>query len=152
MRLIVLMPMKRKRKLALKIRCKFYEAKDEGKINDIGGEIEIVKRGRIISSLGVVISDNQITVDSVETRDRYQRCGYGRLLMDTVKLLAEFTRKPIVLYSLADSVAFYEELEFKHINHMFHRIDCGPKGVSEADMVWIPQSLEKKKGKIKVDT
>jgi len=91
----------------------------------------------------------QITVTDVNVDDKFQRKGYGRIMMKAVMRYAQEKKKPIYLFALEDSVPFYEAMGFcrvkswkgeckifiKNLNPKKSR----NKQIDDTDMIWVPK-------------
>ena len=81
-------------------------------IDDSWSEIRLFKNGEKVGDTGFTISNYQIAVDTIDIEEKFQRQGYGRLLVSLLKGLSRLLNKPIVLYSLRDSYQFYVAMGF----------------------------------------
>ena len=123
-------------------------------IDDVEGEIKIYKAGKYIGEIGFVITDYQISVDTLTIEDTFIRLGYGRLLINLVKGLSRLLNKPIVLYSLINSYPFYVKMGFKKLKKIhdekkkiiivMFKSKNEPK-IDDHDMIWLPESMRRKK-------
>jgi hypothetical protein len=95
----------------------------------------------------------QILVSNVNTEGVYQKCGYGRLLFDALKCIAQQKRLPLVLDSLDDAVPFYEKIGMLHLNNpevqklvIFGNVKKKDyaEEIDNDDFVWIPKRLKRK--------
>jgi hypothetical protein len=113
------------------------------------GEIKITKNRKQIGFTGFTISDIQIYIDYHNVEAEFQRKGYGSMMIDVIKGLAIFSKKPIILYSLENSVKYYKKMGFyscldETIKNkiMFEGENPNP---DDRDMVWIPETLNTRK-------
>lgn len=124
-------------------------------IDDNWGEIKLYKSsGSKIGETGFIISDYQISVDTITIENPYIRKGYGKLIMDILKGLSRLHNKPIVLYSLRESYGFYVAMGFKKLKKIhddrkkivvvIFKSKNEPK-IEELDMIWLPESLRRKR-------
>lgn len=73
----------------------------------------------------------EIYVDNMDVYPPFQRKGYGRILLNFCKGIAQASNLRIRLYSLSDVVGFYKRCGFKSEEE-----DC-------QDMVWKPRRRKK---------
>lgn len=124
-------------------------------IMDIKGEeVKVMVDGQEAAKAQFKFDDTQIMVTDVDTEEVYQKCGYGRLLFDTLKVIAEQKKKPLILSSLNDAIPFYEKIGMLHLNNpeIQRRIIFGnlktkkdiASKIDEDDFIWLPQHLNRK--------
>lgn len=120
-------------------------------------EVVVLVDGKEAAKALFTIDGTQIMVTNVDTEEKYRKCGYGRLLLDGLKCVAQQKKKPLILWSsdYALGIKFYEKLGFLHLNdeqiqkrvffgNLKTKEDIASK-VDEDDFIWIPQSLGKRK-------
>jgi hypothetical protein len=122
---------------------------------DIENEVvKVMVDGVEASKAEFTFDSSQIMVTYVVTKKLYQKCGYGRLLFEGLKLISEQYKLPLILWSLDKAVSFYEKIGLLHLNkpEVQKRITFGNVEISELnkkvnsdDFVYIPQSLNKRK-------
>lgn len=141
------MPRKKKIGIRLKVNGGMNKYGDDNP--DWWGEIQVLKDGNAIGGAGFTVSDLEIYVDSLNMDAEYQCLGYGSMIMDVIKGLSRFLRKPIILYSVGDSLPYYEKMEFcscldeKYSKKIvFNSDDPDP---SDKDLIWIPECLRRRK-------
>jgi len=97
--------------------------------------------------------DTQILVSNVNTDDKYQKCGYGRLLFAALKCIAQQSKLPLLLDSLDDAVPFYEKVGMLHLNdpEVQKLVILGnvrkekiEENIDNDDFVWIPKGIRRK--------
>jgi hypothetical protein len=118
-----------------------------------GGTCKVFKNEKEVATADFCFDDTQIRVSSVDTVEKYQRKGYGRLLFAALFLLAQRRKMPIYLWAADDAIPFYEKIGMLHLDDssVQKRIHFGnvskeklPDKVDDDDFVWIPQHLNKK--------
>lgn len=122
------------------------------KVNFVG-DVTLVKGHTPVCKVEFWVDETQIYVTDLDTRERYKRCGYGRLTMDYMMFLAEILRKPIILYSFDTVIKFYEKIGMEHLDSkkMTKKIvvineDPNHKHKwNDTDMIWLPKCLRRKK-------
>jgi hypothetical protein len=123
-------------------------------IDDIEGDITIFKSGEKVGEAGFIITNYQISVDTITVEDKFIRLGYGKLLVNLLKGLSRLLSKPIVLYSLKESYGFYVSMGFtklkkihdekKKLIIVMFKSKNEPK-IEDLDLIWLPESLRRKK-------
>ena len=107
-----------------------------------------------------LIDATQINVVDLTIVKDEQFQGYGRLLINVIKGVASYFKKPIYLISREEKVEFYEKVGFFSMSKLYqdvlgewaykgkvvHIKNLNPekdryKQVGDVDMLWIPQSL-----------
>ena len=78
--------------------------------------VVVMVDGLEVSKAEFTLDDTQIMVTDVGTNKKYQKCGYGRILFDALKLVSEQKKMPLVLWSLGSAVSFYEAIGLLHLN------------------------------------
>lgn len=127
-------------------------------IVDIKGEtVTVTVDGMEAAKALFTVDGTQIMVTNVDTEEKYRKCGYGRLLIDGLKCVAQQKKMPLILWSsdYALGIKFYEKCGFFHLNDpevqkriFFGNLDTAEDiaaKVDEDDFIWIPQSLNKRK-------
>jgi GNAT superfamily N-acetyltransferase len=118
-----------------------------------GGTCKVFKGEEEVATADFCFDDTQIRVSSVDTIEKYQRKGYGRLLFAALFLLSAHKKKPLLLWALDDAIPFYEKIGMLHLDNpdVQKRIKFGnvkrkdlPDKVDNDDFVWIPQHLKSK--------
>lgn len=137
----------------LNIRMRGGQSKMEG-IEDTWGEIKLYKKDIKVAETGFIISDYQISVDTITVEFIYTRKGYGTLIMDILKGLSRLHNKPIVLYSLKESYGFYTTMGFKKLKKIhddkkktvivIFKTKNEPK-IEDMELVWLPESMRNKR-------
>jgi hypothetical protein len=116
--------------------------------------IEVIVDGKEVTKIEFINEGNQITIASIGTETPYQKCGYGRLAFEVLKLLSEQYKLPIVLWSLDPAVPFYEQIGLLHLNNpevqkkvMFGNVEIKElkEKINNNDFVYMPQSLYRRK-------
>jgi GNAT superfamily N-acetyltransferase len=106
-----------------------------------------------VSKAEFKFDNTQIMVTDVSTEEKYQKCGYGRLLFDGLKLIAEQKKKPLILWALDTAIPFYEAIGLLHLDNpatqkrvIFGNIKKSKlsEKIDDDDFVWIPKSLKRK--------
>jgi N-acetylglutamate synthase-like GNAT family acetyltransferase len=123
-------------------------------IDDIEGDITIFKSGEKVGEAGFIITNYQISVDTITIEDKFIRLGYGKLLVNLLKGLSRLLTKPIVLYSLKESYEFYASMGFTKLKKIHNekkklvivmfKSKNEPK-IEDLDLIWLPESLRRKK-------
>jgi len=141
--------MTRKKKLGVRLKIDGGKNKFHDGNPDWWGTIDIMKDKKVVGSAGFTITDLQIYVDSLNIDSEFQKLGYGSIVMDFLKGLSRFIKKPILLFSAGDSVGYYEKMEFRsciderYANKLqFEGEDPDP---AERDLIWIPECLRRKR-------
>jgi hypothetical protein len=138
--------MTKKKKLGIRLEITGGRAKNISP--DYWGEVEIMQDNVKVGKVGFTISNEKIYVDDFNVDDKFQRTGYGSIMMDVIKGLSRFTKKPIHLYSIGYSLTFYAKMGFVSVldPQMRERL-CIKKGssVKENDLIWIPENIQRKK-------
>ena len=139
-----------KNELVIKMRGGQSKIED---INDSWGEIKLYLKDNKVAETGFVISDYQISVDTITVETKYMRRGYGTLIMGMLKGLSRLHNKPIVLYSLKESYRFYMAMGFKKLKKIhderkktvvvIFKTKNEPK-IEEMELIWLPESLRRK--------
>jgi hypothetical protein len=120
-----------------------------------GAEVKVIVDNEEAAKAQFVFDEAQIIVTDVGTDDAYQKCGYGRLLFDALKIISNQKKMPLILCSLDDAIPFYEKIGLLHLNdpevqkkvifgNLKTKDDIESK-VDEDDFIWIPQSLNRRK-------
>jgi len=117
------------------------------------GKIILVKGYIPVCTVKFWVDETQIYISDLDTHKRHRRCGYGRLIMDYMKFLAEVLQKPIILYSVDTSAKFYEKLGMECLSSAKMKrkiiiINESPDYKhtwNKADFIWIPNCLKRKK-------
>lgn len=118
-------------------------------------EVKVMVDGVEAAKAQFTLDCTQIMVTDVGTENAYQKCGYGRLLFDALKVISNQKKMPLILWSLDDAIPFYEKIGLLHLNDLevqkrviFGNLktteDIASK-IDEDDFIWIPQSLNKRK-------
>lgn len=144
--------MTKKKKLGIRLEITGGRAKNISP--DYWGEVEIMQDNVRIGKVGFTISNEKIYVDDFNVDDKFQRTGYGSIMMDVIKGLSRFTKKPIHLYSVGYSLTFYTKMGFvSALDPQMRERLCIKKGssVKENDLIWIPECLENHKTKLKME-
>jgi N-acetylglutamate synthase-like GNAT family acetyltransferase len=123
-------------------------------IDDIEGDITIFKSGEKVGEAGFIITNYQISVDTITIEDKFIRLGYGKLLVNLLKGLSRLLSKPIVLYSLKESYEFYASMGFTKLKKIHNekkklvivmfKSKNEPK-IEDLDLIWLPESLRRKR-------
>jgi|GEM_PF-5005013 N-acetylglutamate synthase-like GNAT family acetyltransferase len=123
-------------------------------IDDIEGDITIFKSGEKVGEAGFIITNYQISVDTITIEDKFIRLGYGKLLVNLLKGLSRLLTKPIVLYSLKESYEFYASMGFTKLKKIHNekkklvivmfKSKNEPK-IEDLDLIWLPESLRRKR-------
>lgn len=118
------------------------------------GTIEVIVNGNKAADASFIFDGTQIRVINVDTRTIYQKCGYGRLLFDSLKCIARQKKLPLLLWSSDMGIPFYEKLGFLHLNNsdVQKLVIIGniksqkdlDKKLCEKDFVWIPSTMKRK--------
>jgi GNAT superfamily N-acetyltransferase len=117
------------------------------------GNVKIFVDGRDdeVASADFCFDNTQIRVTDVSTSDAYKKTGYGRLLFDVLKCLAQQHKKPLILWALPDAIPFYEKIGMLHLDNpavqnmlVFGNVTAETlkDKVDEDDFVWIPKGLK----------
>lgn len=117
------------------------------------GEITLVKGHTPVCKVKFWVDETRIYITDLDAHARHRRCGYGRLAMDYIMFLAEVLRKPIFLYSLTESVNFYEKLGMEHLNspkmeRKIRVLNENPEHKhkwEDEDLIWVPKCLRRQK-------
>lgn len=116
------------------------------KFNDKDGLVNISRNGKIIGHIEFIVQRSQIMVTDVTVSEKYQRKGYGKLLMTTLQRYAQEKMLPIYLFSIESAIKFYKSCDFFQIRK--YKGDCKlhlknvvnyDEQVSDTDMMWIPK-------------
>jgi hypothetical protein len=123
-------------------------------IDDNWGEIKLYKLKEKVGETGFIISDYQVSVDTITIETPFIRKGYGTLIIDILKGLSRLHNKPIVLYSLKESYGFYVAMGFKKLKKIhderkktvvvIFKTKNEPK-IEEMELIWLPESMRGKK-------
>lgn len=143
----------KKEKIGIRIRFKGGLNKDLSP--DMWGTIELFKNCESVGNgAGFTISEEKIYVDTLDVDEEFQRMGYGTLIIDIIKGIAELLEKPIHIYSINHSYPFYESQGFVSVfdPEMRRRIIIkrGSKP-SGTDYIWIPESVNNKVKKFRME-
>lgn len=115
--------------------------------------VKVIVDGIEVAKAEFTVDGNQIMVTDVSTEEKYQKCGYGRLLFDGLKLISEQTKKPLILWSLDSAIPFYESIGLLHLDNpnvqkmvIFGNVKKSEltEKVDDDDFIWIPKSLKRK--------
>lgn len=118
------------------------------------GTVTVMVDGQEAATASFMFDQTQIRVTDVSTEEVYQKCGYGRLLFDALKCIAQQKKIPLLLWSSSEGIPFYEKLGLLHLNNpevqkkvIFGNLktkkDIAEK-IDEDDFVWLPQHLNTK--------
>lgn len=116
--------------------------------------VRVMVDGFEASKAEFTFDGSQIMVTDVSTENKYQKCGYGRLLFDALKLISEQKKMPLILWSLDTAIPFYEKIGLLHLDNpeVQKRVKFGNikkdkiiERVDDDDFIWIPQSLYRRK-------
>ena len=116
--------------------------------------IKIVINEIDVTTIEFTIEETQIKVATIGTEFPYQKCGYGRLAFNALKLISKQYKLPIVVWSLLPAVPFYEKIGFLHLDSpqvqkrvIFGNVEESKlhSKVDDCDFVWLPQSLNSRK-------
>lgn len=116
--------------------------------------IKIVINELDVTEIEFTIEETQIRVAVVGTEIPYQKCGYGRLAFEALKLISKQYKLPIIVWSLPSAISFYEQIGFLHLNNpqvqervIFGNVEESKlhSKVDDCDFVWLPQSLNRRK-------
>lgn len=120
------------------------------------GTVKVIVDGQEAATADFMFDETQIRVTSVDTEEAYRKCGYGRLLFDALKCIANQKKMPLLLWAstYALEIKFYEKLGFLHLNNpevqdkvIFGNLNTNEEiteKIDEDDFVWIPQTLNRK--------
>jgi len=125
---------------------------------DMNEELITIFDGKAqVGELAFLIDETQINVSDITIVDELQRQGFGCLLMNTIKGIAQFYKKPIYLISYMDKIEFYKKVEFFSMSELIDSSTRKGKKVSimnlnpqrsreiqlsKADMLWIPNNID----------
>jgi GNAT superfamily N-acetyltransferase len=125
---------------------------------DMSGEtVTVTVDGVEAAKAFFTVDGSQIMVTNVDTEEKYRKSGYGRLLMEGLKCVSNQKKLPLVLWAseMALDIKFYEKCGFLHCNDpeaqkrfFFGNLETAEdiaNKVGEKDLVYIPQSLNKRK-------
>ena len=116
--------------------------------------IKIIINELNATEIEFTIEETQIRVAVVGTEIPFQKCGYGRLAFEALKLLSKQYKLPIIVWSLYPAISFYEKIGFLHLNNpqVQNRVIFGNikdselhSKVDECDFIYLPQSLNSRK-------
>lgn len=116
--------------------------------------IKIVINEIDVTTIEFTIEETQIKVATIGTEFPYQKCGYGRLAFNALKLISKQYKLPIVVWSLLPAVPFYEKIGFLHLDNpqvqkqvIFGNIEESKlfSKIDDCDFIYIPQSLYSRK-------
>lgn len=79
-----------------------------------------------IGILEYTLKTNEIYLDNMDVKIKFQRKGYGRILVNFLKGIAQASNLPIRVFSLSDVIGFYKKCGFK------------PEAQDSQDMIWKP--------------
>lgn len=114
---------------------------------------KVFKNEKEVATANFSFDNTQILVSSVDTLEKYQIRGYGRLLFGALFLLAQQKKMPLILDSLDNAVPFYEKMGMLHLNdpEVQKRIQFGNidkkhriEKIDNDDFIWIPRHIRKK--------
>lgn len=119
------------------------------------GKIELKRKEIVICYAYFTLDKYQLTICDINTTRRYQRKGYGSIMMHILMSVAKSKKVPIYLYSLSDVVKFYEKLGFIRLRRYRKGWYRGKRVVidnlnvrktfgeqtNKTDMVWIPSNV-----------
>lgn len=135
------------------VRLKFKGGLNKGLSPDMWGQIDLLQDDEIVGDgAGFTISEEKIYVDTLDIYTEYQRLGYGTLIIDVIKGIAELLEKPVHIYSINNSYPFYEAQGFVSVLNPEMRKKLILKRKSnplEHDYIWIPDSLKYDDGTLK---
>jgi hypothetical protein len=125
-------------------------------IVDMGKEtVVIMVDGIEAAKAEFTLDGTQIMVTNVNTKNVYQKSGYGRLLFDALKCISQQKKLPLILWSSDEGIPFYEKIGLLHLDNpeVQNRIIFGnlktkddiATKVDDDDFIWIPQSLNRRK-------
>jgi len=117
------------------------------------GNVKIFVDGKKIevASADFCFDDTQIRITNVATSDAYKKTGYGRLLFDVLKCLAQQHQKPLIFWALEGAIPFYEKIGMLHLDNpavqlmlIFGNVTAETllSKVDNDDFVWIPKGLK----------
>lgn len=119
-----------------------------------------------VAQIDFLLDETQINVADLTVVDEKQLQGYGYLMLNALKGVAQFYKKPIYLISYLDKVQFYRKNDFLSLGDYSKYCSFDGKVVSilvggrtinirnlnpdkaienqlsSADMLWIPSSLK----------
>ena len=118
--------------------------------------------GRIkVAHMAFLIDETQVLVADLTVINEKQLQGYGCLMMNAIKGVAQFFKKPIYLIAYPEKILFYEKMgffsmsaltqdslgEWTYKGQIVHIQNLNPekpreKQVTMVDMLWIPSTLE----------
>lgn len=118
-------------------------------------EVKVMVDGNEAAKAEFTFDNTQIMVTSVETKNAYQKSGYGRLLFDALKCISQQKKMPLILWSSDEGIPFYEKIGLLHLDNsevqkkvIFGNLktqeDIATK-VDGDDFIWIPQCLNRRK-------
>jgi hypothetical protein len=127
---------------------------NEEEIRAYSGKVKVGHMEFLIDSTQIIIVDLTIVNDK-------QSQGYGCLMINTLKGVAQFFKKPIYLISYPEKVTYYEKMEFFSLSNLYqdglgewsykgkivHIKNLNPEKprfnqVGKVDMLWIPSILD----------
>jgi hypothetical protein len=120
------------------------------------GTVKVMVDGREAATASFMfdLDQTQIRVTDVSTEETYQKCGYGRLLFDALKCIAQQKKMPLLLWSSSEGIPFYEKLGLLHLDNpevqekvIFGNLKTNEEissKIDEDDFVWIPNHLSRK--------
>lgn len=115
-----------------------------------------LKRGeKKISSVDFIYEKTFISITDLLTGRRYRRKGYATLLMYFMMGLSKSKRRPLYLYSLNETVKFYEKLGFVRLRRYKNGRYKGKRVIidnlnphktfneqtNRQDLIWIPTNM-----------
>jgi N-acetylglutamate synthase-like GNAT family acetyltransferase len=115
--------------------------------------VKVLRDGEEVASADFCFNKTQIRVTDVATVDKYQNCGYGKLLFCALKNLAQQKKLPLLLWSLESAIPFYEAIGMEHLDDpkVQKKIKFGnvskkelKEKVNNDDFVWIPKRLRRR--------
>lgn len=118
-----------------------------------GGTVKVIVDGKEVASAGFCFDDTQIRVDTVKTKKVYRRCGYGRLLFDALKCIAQQKKMPLLLCSSNMGIPFYESIGLLHLDNpevqkliIFGNLRTKEdieRKIDNDDFIWLPKMKTK---------
>jgi hypothetical protein len=126
---------------------------------DLNNEIITIYNNRTrVGDLKFLIDETQIIVSDLTIVDENQLQGYGCLLLNAIKGVAQHYKKPIYLISNPDKIRFYEKMDFFSMNILvtyswfYSGVKVNIKNlnpdkpikeqISIIDMLWIPNNIK----------
>jgi GNAT superfamily N-acetyltransferase len=125
---------------------------------DLNNEtIKIYSEIKRIGKMLFLVEDTHIHVGDITIDKKYRLQGYGRMLINTIKGIAQYFNKPIHLISYLNKIPFYEKMGFNSLTEIYNRnwIINGTKinvknfnpdkpiinQISNCDMLWVPDNI-----------